>query len=160
MKLLKCSVVLVILFMALNAVALSEKVDGITWTYRIVGDGAEIYAGNYFAAVSPDPMGAITIPSTLGGKSVTSIGDYSFYCCSSLVSVTIPNSVTNVGFMAFGSSGLESITIPDSVTNIGDGAFAGCSSLMAISVGANNQSYLFVSIAEVSGQGRRKNLPV
>ena len=56
---------------------------------------------------------------------MTSIGSYAFYYCSSLTSVTIPNSVTSIGDYAFyGCSGLTSVTIPNSVTSIGRYAFS------------------------------------
>ena len=52
--------------------------------------------------------------------SVTSIGDYAFYGCTGLTSVTIGNSVMSVGEESFyGCTELKSITIPDSVTSIG-----------------------------------------
>ncbi|MGN0788385.1 MAG: leucine-rich repeat domain-containing protein [Christensenellales bacterium] len=57
---------------------------------------------------------------------VTRIGQFSFYSCSSLTSITIPSSVTRIRMGAFDNCGnLTSITIPDSVTSIGIGAFDG-----------------------------------
>ena len=47
------------------------------------------------------------------------ISDFFFYGCSKLISITIPSSVTSIGYKAFyGCSGLTSITIPSSVTSI------------------------------------------
>ena len=65
-----------------------------------------------------------------------------YYGCSHLTSVTIPNSVTSIGYEAFvGCSGLTSIEIPNSVTSIGINAFVGCSGLTSISVENGNPNY-------------------
>ena len=67
--------------------------------------------------------------------SVTSIGEGAFCYCSSLTSVTIPNSVTSIAGYAFsGCSGLTSVTIPITVTSIGEDAFRGCSGLTSITI--------------------------
>ena len=65
----------------------------------------------------------LVIPGTLGGYSVTSIGDYAFPS-NSLTTVTIPNSVTSIGYAAYYTNALTTVTIPNSVTTIGDYAFA------------------------------------
>ena len=66
---------------------------------------------------------------------VTTIGDNTFYNCSSLTTITIPDSVTSIGSSTFSKcSGLTSITIPDSVTSIGRSAFSKCSGLTSITI--------------------------
>ena len=111
-----------------TAHALTETVNGITWTYTVNNGVASVGGGSYSSqAVSNATTGAITIPSKLGGYSVTSIGEFAFWYCRGLKSVTIPNSVTSIGGAAFAEcSGLTSMTIPNSVTNIGANAFSGC----------------------------------
>ena len=69
---------------------------------------------------------------------VTSIGSSAFSNCTSLTSITIPDSVTTIGNNAFsGCSSLTSVTIPNSVESIGDNAFQNCSSLTSATIGNN-----------------------
>ena len=77
----------------------------------------------------------VNIPSRINGRRVTSIGGGAFRWCTSLTSITIPNSVMSIGYSAFGScTSLTSIAIPDSVTRIGGYAFEWCTSLTSITI--------------------------
>ena len=63
----------------------------------------------------------------------TVIGEGAFKDCTSLESIDIPNSVTEIDGYAFGGcTSLESIDIPNSVTEIGEVAFEDCTSLKSI----------------------------
>ena len=103
-----------------------------------------------------------------GAKTVTiqdytSIGNQAFYYALSLQSITIPASVTRIGYNAFagatalttvtfvqgsqltgigvqafnGARSLQSITIPNTVTSIGNSAFQDASSLQSINIPAS-----------------------
>ena len=93
-----------------------------------IKENTRVIAGWAFEYCSS--LTSVTIPN-----SVTSIGGWAFAWCESLTSVTIPNSVTSIGEGAFeGCSSLTSVTIPNSVTSIGFAAFMDCSSLTSISI--------------------------
>ena len=66
----------------------------------------------------------------------TSIRSYVFYRCGSLTSVTLPNSITSIGYSAFECcSSLTSIIIPSSIKCIGKYAFFYCNKLKNVVIG-------------------------
>ena len=139
---------------ALPVWADTEIVDGIEWNYTVVDGKAHIYNSGS-AAISTTTTGAITIPSTLGGCPVTSIGSRAFYGCGSLTSVTIPDGVTSYGESAFrdcvgltdvvmkaglffysrtfqGCISLRHFEFPDGATHVGMCMFLGCTNLVSV----------------------------
>lgn len=70
---------------------------------------------------------------------LTSLGTYVFRNCSSLNNVVLPSSVTTIGNYAFQASGLTEIVIPASVKKLGTTAktgsvFADCNSLVSVTL--------------------------
>ena len=82
----------------------------------------------------------VVIPSTIGQYRkypVTCIGDSVFYNCTSMTSVTIPESVTSIGDGVFlNCKSLTSVNIPESVRSLGDRVFLDCKSLTSVNIPA------------------------
>ena len=65
----------------------------------------------------------------------TIIAAEAFKGCSSMISITLPDTLTTIGKEAFRNcSSLTSIMLPDSLTTIEDQAFLGCFSLASITL--------------------------
>ena len=97
-------------------------------TAIILNEGTKIINGYVFRDCMN--LTSITIPN-----SVTEIGISTFENCTNLEYMTMPNSVTSIGSSAFyGCSSLTSINIPGGVTRIWSDAFEGCSSLTSINI--------------------------
>lgn len=115
--------------------------------YRISSTSAPLtvgvtYRGSSYTEYPNNYTGRVNIPKTVtyNGKTynVTWIDNYTFYKCSGMTSITIPNSVTSIGSSAFERcTGLTSITIPNSVTWIGSKAFSFCTGLSSITIPNN-----------------------
>ena len=113
--------------------------DGFTYSgvkNRItLSNGCTCYVGAYATITGyTGTKTNLVIPSSVDGCTVVGIGDNCF-ANTPLASVTIPNSVTSIGYKAFADCGnLTSITIGSSVTEIGNEAFSGCHNLTAVHI--------------------------
>ena len=125
------------------------------YEYKVNGGNATItkFLGPVDSEGNVDPTNNgpynIEIPTTLGGCTVTGLGEYSFATEENgsplydihhhnIHSVTIPESVTSIGQSAFESCfSLDSLIIKDAATSIGESAFDGCSHLTTLSLGKN-----------------------
>ena len=98
-----------------------------TFYYTIDENGNAIIVGCNTTSAN------ITLPTTLGGVNVTTVGYKGMANCTSLKSVTIPKNITKLDLYAFvGCTGLDTITIPATCVYIGEYAFSGCTSLTTV----------------------------
>jgi uncharacterized repeat protein (TIGR02543 family) len=103
------------------ASAADTEVDGLTYS---------LAAGTATVTGQVVPTSVVVIPTqiTVGGDTyaVTAVGDSAFDRTggTALTSLSLPDSLTDVGAAAFQSNGLTTLTLPASVRTIGDQAFA------------------------------------
>jgi hypothetical protein len=141
-RLLMVVLALVVLIGALTLTASAATVvasglcgDNLVWVLdsdgvlTISGEG-EMADYDFWGGVAPWYSYREEITEAVIEKGVTSIGECTFFRCTALVSVTIPDSVTFIDESAFlRCTALTSIAIPDSVTRIDIDAFSNCTSL-------------------------------
>lgn len=113
--------------------------EGQTLRYTVIDETAKTCE----VARHNNVAGDLIIPSVAKDRdseyAVTSIGYYAFERCTSLTSVTIPNSVTSIDDNAFdSSSGLTSVTIGNSLTSVS--AFSVCPNITEYIINAENKS--------------------
>ena len=127
--------------------------NGILWKYlildrgtaehpdlyvKIVGDGNYPVSGGGIVetgAIDKSTAGELAIPSSLGGYPVRVIGQWAFAYCRKLTKVTIPDSVETIEDCAFAScSGMEGVRLGANVATIGGGAFLYCTSLKMLTL--------------------------
>lgn len=115
-----------------------------TWHYRYYFASIEVYDGLEYGILDDevtitgytgDLPSDLTIPAIIKGYPVTIIGESAFDECSSLTSVTIPDSVTTIRDDAFRDcNSLTDVTIGTGVIFVGDNAFYGCRYLRTVRI--------------------------
>lgn len=115
--------------------------DGSNLTWTLDSEGVLTISGSggmhdYNSPSSPPWYRSRSmVKSAVIADGVTSIGEWAFFVCRSLTSVTIPDSVTRIGKGAFSEcTSLTSVTIPDGVTSIGKETFCNCGSLTSVTI--------------------------
>ncbi len=95
-------------------------------------------------AIATQAFAYSSITSVIIPSSVTDIGDKAFFYCLMLESVKISDGVKSIGQFAFHyCDSLKSVKIPDSVTSLGSYAFQWCSELTSVTIG-NGVTYVGV----------------
>lgn len=104
---------------------------------------AELDDGTVSIVCSDKSVLHAEIPAEIDGRPVSELGEGCFDGCSSLETVSIPDTVTAIRNYAFqGCSMLDTVEIPASVVEIGDFVFEGCTSLAEIVTDTDNREYL------------------
>lgn len=122
------------------AMAETETIGGVTYTFTVSGNAATI------TATDTGDIKVVTIPNMLGGVTVTTLRAAAFKNNTTVQKVIIPETVTNLtydnsgGGVFRGCIALTSCNIPSGVTAIPDYCFYECSKLRRIVLPAGLKS--------------------
>ena len=133
-------------------IEIPEKIHEKFCDYTVTGLGEYSFAANPYDGHQGNPLcskiHSVTIP-----QSVTSIGYYAFEGCTNLNPLTIKGPITSMGNYAFaGSTYLTSLTLCDDIQTIGNFAFVGSTSLKTVTLPKNLTSigeYAFADCSEL-----------
>lgn len=100
-----------------------------------------------------DAKGDVVIPS-----GVTKISERAFYNNENITSVKIPETVTEIGKIAFAGSSIKSVSIPGSVKVIPESAFEFCRNLQDVKIADGVESISHIAFSECR-KIKEMNLP-
>jgi len=166
------NIIAIALFLASTFETVLGQQDG-DWIYSVENNEAIItsYVGAGGAVMVPGEVNSLIVKKIGNGSlvfnsentvitsitipnSVTNIGNNAFVLCRNLTNVTMGNNVTSIGDSAFAScESLISITIPSSVTSIGKYAFSSCDKLANVNIPSsvsNIKEYTFSNCAKLT----------
>ena len=117
-----------------NEVNVTWAVNTETGVLSISGTGAMADYDGYNNVKSPWDGWHTYITSIVVNNGVTRIGNWSFYYLIKATSVSLPNSVTEIGDYCFRQCTFTTITLPNKLKKIGTYAFHSCGGLTSITI--------------------------
>lgn len=109
-----------------------------TWEYDLKGTLSIHGKGNmsnFSEESQPWSEFKTEITAIVFDNTITGIGKYAFFGCTSLIKVVIPDSIVTIGDYAFANcDSIREITIGANVTSIGTGAFVSSYDLEAVTI--------------------------
>lgn len=116
-----------------------------SYNYSVLSDGTAMIVGLTENAEDTE----VYIPSEIGGRKVTAIGDKSFFMDTAITRVVIPEGVTYVGYQAFwGCVNLETLSLPSTLCVIRESAFEMCEYLDGVSFSGTRDAWIAVKVGE------------
>lgn len=104
--------------------------DASGYSYTLNDDGTARIAGYVNSNAT-----SLTIPSVIGGKTVTHIEDYAFRDYSKLRTVTMGDTIVDIGICAFSNcTSLQSVTFSKALVHLSVYAFENCTSLTEVAL--------------------------
>ncbi|MBP5786657.1 MAG: leucine-rich repeat protein, partial [Kiritimatiellae bacterium] len=107
-----------------------EEVDGVIWYYEPVGSNAMVTG-----IAEAHATGNLTMPDTLGGLTVTSVGIAAFHGMTNITGMVLAAGVKDIWRDAFMScTGLTNVTMGAAVETIDRDAFSDCPGLTDVTI--------------------------
>ena len=127
-KIIPWLVCLATMLCILPTAAAEESLKEDIFTYSVSGKNAIVTNVD-------DTQKVVEVPKTLGGYTVTAIGDGAFGGSTVIEEVVLPDSVTTIGSLCFAySNSLQKVTFPKKLTTVSNGAFYHCEGLWTVAL--------------------------
>lgn len=113
---------------------MGKKGTGVTITFgaSVTRVPSRLFGNEWLYEESEMPT-SVTAVIFAAGSACKQIGDYAFYGCSNLQSITLPEGLTEIGTKAFmHCESLSEVVLPAGLERIGGSAFADCKALREI----------------------------